>query len=153
MRIFVTVGTTSFDSMIENIDQYFNENKKYNVNFQIANGNYTPKSGAFFSFRDDVDVFYNDADVIITHAGAGTLYQLLEKGKKIIAVPNLERIDKHQVDIATYMERNHYLLVCWDYNEIGDLLKSIHNFKPNPYYKIEFDKGKEIADYIRSLYS
>ncbi|HEA1399118.1 TPA: hypothetical protein RVE45_003897, partial [Escherichia coli] len=79
-----------------------------------------------FSFRDDVDVFYNDADVIITHAGAGTLYQLLEKGKKIIAVPNLERIDKHQVDIATYMERNHYLLVCWDYNEIGDLLKSIH---------------------------
>lgn len=153
MRIFVTVGTTSFDSMIENIDQYFNENKSTMLIFKSQMVIIYPKVVLFFSFRDDVDVFYNDADVIITHAGAGTLYQLLEKGKKIIAVPNLERIDKHQVDIATYMERNHYLLVCWDYNEIGDLLKSIHNFKPNPYYKIEFDKGKEIADYIRSLYS
>jgi UDP-N-acetylglucosamine transferase subunit ALG13 len=71
--------------------------------------------------------------------------------KVIIVVPNFERIDKHQYDIARYVEENHYGLVCWKLNMLEALLSQSRLFIPTQYSKEEFFKFEEITQMIKSL--
>lgn len=148
MNIFVTVGTTSFDRLIENIDVLANQLNELIITFQIANGEYKPKNGSYFEFTHDIDCYYTNADIIITHAGAGSIYRLLELNKKIIVVPNMERVDKHQIDIAKYMADNNHVLLLSDFKQTYDLLVNVGNFKPNPFVKKSFFVKDDIVDFI-----
>jgi len=56
--------------------------------------------------------------VIITHAGAGTVFQLLEDKAKMVVIPNHDRIDAHQLDIAQYVDNNKFASVCYDLENI-----------------------------------
>ncbi len=149
-KILVTVGTTSFDLLIESVDIIAASKTGYEFLFQKANGDYLPKNGAYFEFTDTINDLYDQSSVVITHAGAGTIYRLLELGKKIIVVPNLERIDKHQSDIAEFMSKNGHLLVAWTTEELDDAISSCGNFEPIPYLKKEFFKYKEVAEFIEA---
>ena len=62
-----------------------------------------------------------DSDIIITHAGVGTIMECLEMGKEIIVVPrkveNLEHVNNHQEEIAFEMEKNGLLYKVDTYEE------------------------------------
>lgn len=120
MKIFVTVGTTKFDSLIRYIDTK-SEFNNMNIEFQVSNGKYVPVNHKYYKFMDQsaIETKYKEADIIITHVGAGTIYKLLELGKKFIVVPNLERIDKHQRDIADYISREKYAFVAYNFNQLS----------------------------------
>ena len=148
MNILVTVGTTCFDSMIDAVDKCAAELKQHQFVFQTADGHYKPLHGKYFDFVDSIDDYYHNSDIIITHAGAGSTYKLLELRKKIVVVPNLERVDKHQSDIARFLEDNNYALVVWDLNTLLDILRSLDNFHPSTYEKEPFFKAEEIAAFI-----
>ncbi len=150
MKIFVTVGTTSFDRMVEVVDKCAAVMKGYEFIFQTADGAYIPLNGTSFDFIDNVDDYYDQSDVIITHAGAGSTYKLLELRKKIVVVPNLERVDKHQSDLANFLEENNYALVVWKVDDLFDVLKSLDKFHPDIFEKENFFKAKEIASFILS---
>lgn len=151
MKILVTVGTTQFNGLIETIDNIAKTKKNYYVTFQIANGNYKPVNGEYFEFHNNINQYYSSSDLIITHAGAGSIYQLLKLNKKIIIVPNLERVDKHQLDIANYMDNNNYALVCYSLEKLENAIKKSLDFIPMPFTKKDFFKFTEIANYINSL--
>ena len=51
---------------------------------------------------------FQDYDLIITHAGAGTVFFLLACNLPFIAVPNLERQDPHQLELYNWLEKNKY---------------------------------------------
>jgi len=148
MKIFVTVGTTQFDALIEYLDSHLP--KDYEVLFQIANGEYKPKNFKFITYTDKIDALYQEYDYIITHAGAGTIYKLLDLHKKMIVVPNLDRIDKHQIDIANYMEKNNHVISCIEYSDIPDALKKLPTIKLDLYKKNSFFMSNEICDYIQN---
>lgn len=148
MKLFVTVGTTCFDSMIEAVDKCAAELREYQFTFQIAEGVYKPLCGTSFEFVDGIDEFYAQSDVIITHAGAGSIYKLLELQKKVIVIPNLERVDKHQSDLANFVEENNYALVVWELRDLSAVLRSVGNFQPNVFEKERFFKAEEIASFI-----
>ena len=59
-------------------------------------GEYIPKSSEFFRVSPQINQYYHDADLIITHGGAGTLLQNLLDGKIIIAVANNTLLHNHQ---------------------------------------------------------
>lgn len=149
-KIFVTVGTTSFDSLVKAMDNIAYKNEEYDFVFQKASGSYLPVNGHYFEFTDSINHFYEQSSVIVTHAGAGTIYKLLELRKKIIIFPNLDRIDKHQSDIANFMDKNGHVLVAWTKKELEDAIYYCSEFNPIPYVKNEFFKFKEIADFIES---
>ena len=150
MIIFVTVGTTKFDVLIEYIDKLAAiDNNEYI--FQIGSGNYKPKNGKYFDFTKDIDGFYHDSGLVITHAGAGSIYRLLEMKQNVLVVPNLSRIDDHQKDIAMYMEDNNHLLVSWDFNDISKKIELSKKYNPDVYVKDCFFKNQEISDYINRL--
>ena len=146
MRIFITVGTTHFDSLIKYLDKYLIED--YDITFQIANGKYKPMNFPYFRFIDSIANYIDSADVVITHAGAGSIYSLLEKMKKIIVVPNIDRQDKHQLEIANFVEENDYGFYAHDYIEIIPYIENI-NFKEFKKYKKEdFHKASEILSFV-----
>ncbi|EJD6044842.1 hypothetical protein M0K80_RS21505 [Providencia rettgeri] len=151
MRLFVTVGTTAFDELIESVDNLFSDKNTHEINYQIANGLYKPLSGNYFNFQPEIEKYYINSDVIITHAGAGSIYHLLKLRKKIIIVPNFNRIDQHQSDISSFMEKNKYSLVCWDLNNIKNIIDEIQNFTPREYTYNSFFMYDEISSYIKGL--
>jgi beta-1,4-N-acetylglucosaminyltransferase len=147
MNIFVTVGTTKFDLLIEYLDKddFF---KTFNMEFQIANGNYIPSNHLYYQFVENIKEKYMAADIVITHGGAGTVYQLLEIKKTIIVVPNLMRRDKHQLDIAKFVDENNYGLVAYDFSQLKPFIKHIDEFTANVFMKDKFFKAAEIVNYF-----
>ncbi len=82
MRFFITVGTTPFDDLIKTCDKLTRNFVDTEFIAQISNGSYEPSNMNYFSFTDDINSFYSNSDLIICHSGAGTVYRLLELGKK-----------------------------------------------------------------------
>ena len=146
MKILVTVGTTNFDSLIKYLDN--NLDKDTDILFQIAQGKYIPMNFEYIKFTNDINTLYEKADLIITHAGAGTIYKLLNLNKKILMVPNLERVDNHQIEIAEFMHKNNYAISCTTFEQILINIKSISNLKFAQYIKDDFNKLDEICEII-----
>ncbi|OQQ01860.1 hypothetical protein BK412_15985 [Vibrio campbellii] len=147
MKIFVTLGTTPFDSLIKYIDEndFF---KSHEVLIQ-SKGNYHPKNFDFFEFSDLIDDIYLESDLIITHAGAGSIYSLLEKRKKIISVPNFERVDKHQKDLSLFLQDKKLALVSWEFDSLESHIISYESgYCPSEYKPTPFFKKNEIIDYL-----
>jgi len=147
MKIFVTLGTTPFDSLIKYIDEndFF---KKHEVLIQ-SKGNYRPKNFDFFEFSELIDDIYLESDLIITHAGAGSIYSLLEKRMKFISVPNFERVDKHQKDLSFFLQEKKLALVSWGFDSLESHIISYENgYFPSEYKPTPFFKKNEIIDYL-----
>jgi beta-1,4-N-acetylglucosaminyltransferase len=105
MKVLVTVGSTVFDSLVSVLDKKCDS---VNMLFQLSNGKYTPVNHDFKRFIPNIDSEYKKYDLVVTHAGAGSVYALLEKGKQILVVPNLERDDDHQKELAQFVEENNF---------------------------------------------
>lgn len=148
MRVFVTVGTTAFDELVQAADEAASEMSDKGFVFQIADGSYIPRCGKWFSYSADVDDEYGKADLVVCHAGAGSIYRLLEMGKKILVVPNTFRVDHHQLDIARYMDNQNCVTVCYDLTQLSrDVLRAV-DFSPSPFNKEEFFLAEEIGNYL-----
>jgi beta-1,4-N-acetylglucosaminyltransferase len=149
MKLLVTVGTSLFDSLIKAVDTQIDGND-YQVTCQIGVGKYQPVNHARISFSNEFDALLEDADIVIAHAGAGTIFKLLEMGKKILVVPNLERVDKHQSDLAEFVSTSGYGIVCLDLTKLAEHLQEAIEFKANKYQKDAFFMADEIISYFTS---
>lgn len=139
IKIFVTVGTTEFDKLIQIIDQTCGKLKEFEIVAQRSSSSaYQPSNIDYFDFSGDIESYIDKADIIITHAGAGSVYSMLEKGKKLIVVPNLSRIDQHQSELANYVQKNNFALTCYELNEIQDYIFTIQKKSFNTYQKEDF---------------
>lgn len=151
MKYLVTVGTTPFDQLIKYLDLNLDRNKA-DLIFQTADGEYKPTNFEYFNFTPDIFSKYSDY-TIVTHAGAGTVFKLLELNRKFIAVPNLERKDKHQIELANFLFKNNYAEVCYSYSELVKVIfeRKLLNSSYVKYDKEAFFKGDEISKEISRL--
>lgn len=150
MRIFITVGTTPFDKLIQYCDEKLNTDEHI-VKAQISNlATYTPSNFEYFAYTKKIKEHYEWADIVIAHAGSGTLFQLLELNKKAIFVPNNIHKDAHQNDLCRFVKENNYAFVLNDYNDLNKLLKHIEDYVFDSYYKEKSDVAEYILDIICS---
>lgn len=113
--LFVTVGNGKFDPLIKEIDRLKEKGKiKQDVVVQLGQGNYEPKYCQWFRFSDKLDQYYHKADLIISHGGPGTIFEILRLRKKLIAIPNRDRTDpRHQVEYLRAMaDETDSMLYC-----------------------------------------
>lgn len=141
-EIFFTTGTTEFKCLMEKAIELHKFNL-YNITLQYPldiqeNGLNT------FNFSNKITDYYKESDIVITHAGAGSCYNLLEMGINPIVVPNLERRDKHQKQLAKYLEEKNYCMVCWDIKKLNNCILSYTKTIFDVYEKIPFNKAQEI---------
>lgn len=113
--IFITVGTQApFDRLVELIDTWPDINK-YNCFAQIADTNYTPNNFPFTNYLNEqqFEELFNKAQVIISHAGMGTIISCLRSKKLILTLPRLakykEHRNNHQVDTTVAFSERGYL--------------------------------------------
>jgi len=148
MNIFVTVGNTHYDTLIKHVDTLVDANE-HSVVLQIADGAYTPKNHTHIRFTQEIDKYFDEADIVITHAGAGSVFHLLELQKKMIVVPNTERIDNHQLDLANFVATEDIGGVCTELSGISLKIAEVgaKTFKPyfhEPFYG--YDKIDQLLE-------
>lgn len=113
MNILVTVGTGAFDALVAAADRLEGA-----VVCQIGRSKTVPQRHHWFTLVPDLAPWHDWADIIVTHAGGGTLFEALERGKSVIVVPNSERTDNHQRELAELFERRSNVLLCTNLDEL-----------------------------------
>jgi UDP-N-acetyl-D-mannosaminouronate:lipid I N-acetyl-D-mannosaminouronosyltransferase len=158
MNIFVTVGHTYYNALFQAVNEQLSS-ATYHVVNQISDGDYLPDKHEYFTFTDNIEAYIDQADLVITHAGAGSVFHLLEIGKPIVVVPNFERIDAHQKDLANFVERNNYASVCNNLNQLAQCVieassKTFSSYQTDPFcgYQRVLDllnssKSRDFEDY------
>lgn len=55
---------------------------------------------------------YKNADLIVSHAGAGSCLEALENKRKLLVVINETLMDNHQIELASALKERSYLEYC-----------------------------------------
>ncbi|NWX95798.1 ALG13 transferase, partial [Nothoprocta ornata] len=65
-----------------------------------------------FRFKDSLAEELQRADLVISHAGAGSCLETLEEGKPLIVVINEKLMNNHQLELAKQLHRDGHVLYC-----------------------------------------
>jgi UDP-N-acetylglucosamine transferase subunit ALG13 len=109
--IFVTVGSTDFDALIQAVDELAPSLPAQGV-MQIGRGQYIPANWPYFRFAPSLVPYYERATLVIAHGGLGTTMEVLTRGLALVSVSNPDRYDNHQEDLLATMARENYLIWC-----------------------------------------
>lgn len=154
--IFVTLGTQdkSFKRLLEEIDKQI---KIGNINDEvIVQAGYTDyKSDNMKIFKmipmEEFDKYIKKCNILITHAGVGSIMSGLMNDKKVIAVPRLEKYNEHtndhQLDIASSFSKEGYILSS-NIDDLEEILKEVKTFKPKKFKSNNEKFVKVIEDFI-----
>lgn len=123
-KCFITVGTTRFDLLCEYIMKPSILKALKNIGckeitIQIGNSAIKPRIFEYdgvkynlYRFKDSIHGDMKDADLIISHAGAGSCLEALEINKPLLVVINEDLMDNHQLELAEQLHIGGHLYYC-----------------------------------------
>ncbi|MFK7961647.1 MAG: glycosyltransferase [Phycisphaerales bacterium] len=137
--IFVTVGAQMpFDRLVRTVDAWAGERPEHQVLAQIGTTGYKPMH-LHWTDRLDTAAFRRclfEADLVVTHAGMGTILSALELGKPTIVMPRRghlrETRNDHQLSTAQTLAAEDRVAIAWDERELRDRLESMVEVAPPP---------------------
>ena len=144
MKIFVTVGTTEFDKLIDTLSDSAIVDTLVGLGYshmtmQIGRGivepmqiNHDKFTVDFFRYKNTIVEDINAADLVISHAGAGSCLEVLSAQKPLIIVINEDLMSNHQVELAQKLFSEGYLLYC-TCKTLLTLLSSMNLFVLKPF--------------------
>lgn len=128
--IFVTVGTQlPFDRLIKIMDEI--PTKEANeIIVQAGNSKYTPSSfqtTSNFSRKEFEEIFHR-SDVIVSHAGMGTILTAIKLQKPLVIFPRLRKFNEHRNDhqsaTANYMKDLPNIYIANDKEELFQCIEA-----------------------------
>ena len=134
----VTLGTQhqEFTRLLDYIEK---SDLKGEIIVQAGYTKYESKRMKIFDFisYDEMEMYIDKCDLVITHAGTGSIVMPLKKGKKVIACARLskfgEHVDDHQVELVDVFYSEGYILKVDEDTSLNEVLKNIKNFKPKKF--------------------
>ncbi|CAI5462151.1 unnamed protein product [Closterium sp. Yama58-4] len=122
--VFVTVGTTRFDALVEVVDSRecraaLKQRGFTSVVVQRGRGTYKPAEGdpdstgvtvTSFEFAPSMAPYIKQADLVISHAGSGSIFEALRASKPLVVVVNGALMDNHQRELAGALADRHHLV-------------------------------------------
>ena len=142
LMILVTLGTQDkgFDRLLKAIDR---EIKKGTITDRVVvQAGYTEYQSDKMEIFDMIDKealekLTQEADLIITHGGVGSILTALSYGKTIIAVPRLkkykEHTNDHQKQIVNRFAKEGYILAAKDLSQLDKMIEKAKTFHPKKY--------------------
>ena len=155
--IFVTLGTQdkSFKRLLEAVDREIkNGTIKDKVIVQAGYTDYKSDNMKIYDLlaMDEFDKYIKECDLLITHAGVGSIMTGLSNHKKVIAAARLseygEHNNDHQKEIASAFSSLGYILYLEDFDKLGELIKKSNSFKPKEYKENNSNFVKIVEDFI-----
>lgn len=138
-NIFITVGTTSFDELIAEVNAremvaalkrlgckrivvQYGRGSAVTMDQELFEGIDLEMYGLRSSITPDIQA----ADLVIGHAGAGTCLEVLKAGKPLIIVINDTLMDNHQTELSRSLTSQGIVASCF----VADLTKTLLTFNP-----------------------
>lgn len=161
--IFISLGTQKFqfNRLLKYIDEKIKcQEISEEVFAQIGYSTYIPQSYEYKDFLDknEFESIIEKSNLLITHAGVGTIIAAMKYEKPIIVVPRLskfeEHVDDHQLQIAEAFSRKN--LIISNGEKIEDLIDNINKapqFKFEKYISSNIKIQSIIDDYIKSNFN
>lgn len=140
--ILVTLGTQdkSFKRLLQAIEE------------QIVNGKITQKvivQAGFTEFEsknmeiikylplDKFEQLVKESELLITHAGVGSIMTGINNNKKVIAAARLkeykEHTNNHQLQILKRLSEDGYILALDDFSKLDEVIESSKKFVPKTF--------------------
>ena len=115
--IFVTVGTQlPFDRLISAIDAWAGRTSRRDVVAQIGPSHLRPRFIEYRPFFSPAEFSHHfaAAELVIAHAGMGSIISAMSQGKPILVMPRSESLNEHRND--------HQLSTARRFRELGRIL-------------------------------
>lgn len=126
--IFVTVGTTQFDALIQAVDNIAASGVLSEpVVCQIGSGSYIPRHCEHYKFKPSIDEDMEKSSLVICHGGA-TVLSLLAMEKLFIAVANTALADDHQSFFLSHLGKTIPILWTRELQDLSHLLQQVSTF-------------------------
>lgn len=121
--VFVTVGTTRFDDLVRQVvaDEMCQKFRQSGFKRMIVQTGSSPipiqtqvcgLDVHCYDYKASIHDDIKNADLVISHAGAGTVLETLSLGKPLITVVNEKLMNNHQMELAQQMHKDGHSLYC-----------------------------------------
>lgn len=144
----VTVGTTQFDDLIRCVTadqalQCIAANGYNRLLIQYGKGKKPDKEHHkefgvqvdSYDFKPSLEEDMLQADLILSHAGAGTLMECLKLNRRLVAVINSNLMHNHQLELASALQQRKHLFMVERPEDllVQETWKEIEDFIPLPH--------------------
>lgn len=152
-KLFITVGTTRFDLLCSiiissPIIQALKNLGCKEITFQIGNSKFEPGDYMLdgirihcYRFTESIENNIEHSDFIISHAGAGSVLEVLDANKPLLVVINEDLMNNHQLELAEQMQVDGHLYYCtcktllYTLEQMDfRLLKPLQKADPKPFF-------------------
>ncbi len=154
--ILVTVGgQVAFDRLVRAVDEWAAERGRDDVFCQILDGAYEPRHAAWVRALPAAE--FHDrllgADVVVAHAGMGTILTALEHAKPVLVLPRRadlgEQRNDHQLATARRFREQGRVHVALDEHELRAALDRVDELTAAP--RIGDRASEELLEAIREF--
>ncbi|ESP01848.1 hypothetical protein LOTGIDRAFT_205122 [Lottia gigantea] len=157
-KVFVTVGTTQFDELIHHVSssQTVEVLKKLGYTelmLQIGNGTEPDIPDVknfdieYYQFKNSLEEDIQTASLVISHAGSGSIMDVLGAKKPLLVVINEKLMDNHQYEVAEKFADVGYLYYCTT-SKLVETLESVNFTDLKPYVPGDPYKFASVLDNI-----
>ena len=158
--ILVTLGTQDkpFKRLLEEVERQIEKgNIKDKVIVQAGCTKFKSKNMEIFDLLPTTkfNKLLKECNLLITHAGVGTIIEGLKQNKKIIAVARLkkykEHTNDHQLQLINNFTEEGYIIGLTEFDSLDDAIEKAKTFKPKKIKSNKKDMIKIIEDFIDSI--
>jgi UDP-N-acetylglucosamine transferase subunit ALG13 len=142
--IFVTVGSQGpFDRLIRGVDEWSASRGRSDVFAQIGRAKYIPAHIRFTDFVDPLEFArrIEEAQLVVAHAGIGSIISALESAKPIVVMPRRaqfrEQRNDHQVATAKHFEAKEQVMVAYEEQSLAQKLDYALTLRNTERIKVE----------------
>ena len=158
--ILVLLGTqnNSFNRLLEEIEKNIkNGTIKEEVIVQAGYTKFETDKMKIIDLmsKEQLEKFQDEADLIITHGGVGSIISSIEKGKKVIAVPRIheygEHVNNHQKEIVKDFNDKGYIIGIEKVEDLKQAIIKSKEFEPKKYQPNNEKMLKIIEEFIDNI--
>ncbi len=160
--ILVILGTQDkdFSRLLKAVDRAIdNGDIKEKVVVQAGQTKYSSPNMEIFDLlpAPEFEKLMDEANLVITHGGVGSILSAIKKNKKVIAAARLakykEHHNDHQKQIIGEFTKQGYIVELEDFDELGKIIKKINKFKPKKFVSNTQNMIKLLENYIENTNS